>query len=160
MNIYLGEFTDESVCAFLIALNEVEDGELVNVYLNSIGGLLHTTHILADALKKYDNYRVYVGSARSAAIDFLALLDRKKITASPISEFVQHNLILNGSIPLGRMNEEKEVSEKQQEYRLSLLKNFPKNILARIRKEDVYFSPQEALDWGLIGQIDWSSDTP
>ncbi len=131
----------------------VDDLDL-DIYVCCLGGFIDRIPIIADLIKKY-NYTIYVAEASSAVLSILMSLDKNRIKAFEDAHFMDHHI---------QWDDPKNTNgswEKTKNYLIELqrqvwVRYYPPKImdfLYRSSKNSYYFTAQEALEYGIVGEI-------
>ena len=162
--IYVQDGIDENVAAKFIKLLKYLDKTTgdIEVVLNSTGGCVTSGFAMHDVIKACSNsVTVKVcGCAMSIATIILQAADTR--VASPYSRLMIHR----GSTEIGGdfLNVKKAMKEEEEldkimcdiyfERIISTNPSFKRNQLEKLMDTDSYFSAQQALDLGLIDEIE------
>lgn len=157
-----GEITVSSsieLVANLLLLEKISASEEIVVYINSIGGDLGGLMSIYDAFQSIQCpvKTVCVGGAYSAAAVLLAAGSKGLRLAYPNSKIMIHDIQL-ADLSGSRSEIEKESRLIKQDSRsmVEIIARHTGQSLRKIKRDvktDKYFTPKEALQYGLIDEI-------
>jgi len=126
----------------------------LNIYMCCPGGYINRIPIAVDLIKQY-NYTIYVSDASSASLGVLLRLDKNRIKAFDDAHFMDHQL--QWSDPKNTKGSWRKTRDYLFELQRQMWeKHFPSEVidfLCRSPKNGYYFTAQEALKYGIIGEI-------
>lgn len=132
-------------------INVLDRDKVVRVCVCSGGGDSGAFKLIAEAITGF-KYEVMVTYAASAAVTMLAILEPEVIMAYEDTPFVIHPNNWGQGSSTHNMNA--AVSKFGDRYGDSWLEGkIPQELIERARIQDVYFTADEAVEWGLIGCV-------
>lgn len=142
-------------------LEKTDSQSTLLVYINTSGGDLYSTFSIIDGIKYFckRSVGIVIGKCYSAGIDILLSLDRRFCTPSSTLMIHETSLSFGEGFELtSRLNEEIQMQKRIENERIkTILKKtqIDKETLSSYleRKQDMYFSSSEAVEWGLVEGI-------
>lgn len=161
--LFLSEEIDAAVAtstAASLLFLDLQSQEEITLYINSIGGTISdgllTIHDTLQYIKSPVK-TICIGEAYSSAAVILASGTKGRRFAFPNSKIMIHNLQVDEMF--GTQKEIEDESKRLKELNqvlLTLIANHTKQPLKKIKRDclkDKYFTPQEAIKYGLIDGI-------
>lgn len=161
--LFLSEEIDAEVATSIAAsllLLDLESKEEITLYINSVGGTISDGLLTIHDTLQYISSPVKticMGQAYSSAAVILASGTKSRRFAFPNSKIMIHNLQVDEMF--GTQKEIESESKRLKELNqvlLTLIANHTKQPIKKIKRDclkDKYFTPQEAIKYGLIDAI-------
>lgn len=158
LNGEVEEINTKDITERMLLLNHLDNKKEVTLIIDSYGGEVYSGLFLYDFIRSFvfDVSTIVVGKAMSAAF-FIALAGTKgKRFITPNSTMMQHQ---TSSMAIGKLSEmECEVDECKRLEELSdkILRKETKcseEIIKKFKQKDYYFTPEEALKYGIVDKI-------
>ena len=154
-NIYLCGEIDNYEATRIADELELAKGDPVTFYLNSSGGSVFDALAIAHSLRHYDGELTISVAGLAASSATLILCSGRKVTAAANALFMIHSpkIMLRDNYNARELLDLKETLDKVTE-------TIKMTLASRIKKEfsfedgDVWFTAQEALEMGLIDEIE------
>lgn len=159
--LYPDSLTEKGESEILSKLDKIDTSSTLIVYINCIGGDIDSGFAIIDAIKFFSkkSIGVVIGRCHSMAIDILLSLDRRFCTTN--SSFMIHETSLSfgeGYELTSKLSEDIKMQKKIEEERIKNV--IKKTLIDREtikeyfeKKQDMWFSSGEAVQWGLVEGI-------
>lgn len=172
--IWVSEFNDQATAGFLSQFRELEANPAVSVipiYIHSYGGDAHSLLAMRDIIKSSHKpvATIAIGMAMSCGVLLLAAGTPGMRFAAPSTQLMIHEA---SWMSYGKAADITENAKSFERLNYMVYVNFSKdtgisvkriqNKMKDMRNADWYLEPQEALNWGIIDQVDLPRvvDTP
>lgn len=135
---------------------DVEDRQPIKIYIDSYGGSLTDAFTIIDAIKmsKTPVWTITTGCGYSAGF-FIGLVGHRRI-GYPHSSYLYHEGSTANSGTAGQFRNFADFYDRQLEQLKELVlmnTNIDENKYKEIKKDDVWLTAEDALEWGALDEI-------